>query len=99
MSQPNDTVSIRLRNREYQVKCPAEKIAELQEAANYLDVKMCDLSEGSTNPNFWDRLVVIAALNIAHEFLSLKKEKNYYIDNMNKKIIDLQNKIEQALAE
>lgn len=98
MTHQNDTVSVRLMDREYQVKCPPEKVAELQEAACYLDVKMRELSEGSKILSL-DRLVVIVALNIAHEFVSLKKQKNYYIDNMNKKIQDLQNKIEEALAE
>lgn len=98
MTHQNDTISVRLLDREYQVKCPSEKVAELQEAANYLDVKMRELSEGSKVLSL-DRLTVIVALNIAHEFVSLKKQKNYYIDNMNKKIQDLQNKIEEALAE
>lgn len=94
----SDIVAIKLLDREYQIKCPSEKIAELQEAATYLEKKMRELSEGGKIINF-DRIITIAALNITHELEKLRNEKKSYIDNMSKRIQDIQNKIDQALAQ
>lgn len=93
----NNVVIIKLLGREYQVKCPPDRVAELQEAAHYLDAKMRESTETGKilNP---DRFLMIAALNISHELLDLKKQKNSYIDNMHNRILELQNKIDQALA-
>lgn len=90
-------VSIKLLDREYQVKSPAEKVSELQEAANYLDAKMRELIDGGKKPNV-DLILMIAALNITHELTSLKKKEFSYIERMNKRILDLQSKIDEALA-
>lgn len=98
MSEQNDIVSIKLLDREYQIKCPPEKLADLQEATTYLDAKMRESSEGGKILNL-DRIMMIAALNITNELVSLKRQKNYLIDNMSSRIQELQNKIDQALAQ
>jgi cell division protein ZapA len=98
MNEKNDVVSIRLLDREYQIKCPAEKLADLQEAATYLDSKMRQAQENGKTLGI-DRLIMIAALNITSEMVSLKRQKDCYIDNMNLRIQEIQNKIDQALAE
>lgn len=98
MTDQIDVAAIKLLDREYQVKCPPEKVSELQEAAHYLDMKMKESAEGGKIINL-DRIFMIAALNIANELVSLKRQKNSYIDTMHKRILELQNKIEQALAE
>lgn len=98
MKEANDVVVIRLMDREYQVKCPPEKLADLQEAANYLDAKVRQTHENGKTLSI-DRIIMIAALNISNELLSLKRQKNNYIDNMSLRIQEIQNKIEQALAQ
>lgn len=98
MNEKNGVVSIRLLDREYQIKCPAEKLADLQEAATYLDSKMRQAQENGKTLGI-DRLIMIAALNITSEMVSLKRQKDCYIDNMNLRIQEIQNKIDQALAE
>lgn len=98
MNDTADTVAIKLLDREYQVKCPLDKVADLQEAANYLNIKM---RESMENGKFiqHDKILMIAALNIANELIALKRQKNYYIDTMSQRIVSLQNKIEEALSE
>lgn len=98
MTDQIDIVAIKLLDREYQVKCPPEKVADLQEAANYLDQKMRESSEGGKVINL-DRIFMIAALNISNELVNLKRQKNSYIDSMNRKILDIQNKIDSALSQ
>ena len=98
MSEQSDTVAIKLLDREYLVKCPYEKIADLQDAANYLDAKMRESTENSKIMNL-ERIFMIAALNITNELITLKRQKSSYIDNISQRIQDLQNKIDQALAQ
>lgn len=97
MTEKSDIVAIKLLGREYQVKCPPETVQNLQEAANYLDLKMRECTETGKILNL-DRIFMIAALNITNELITLKQQKNYYIDTMHQKILDLQNKIDLALA-
>lgn len=98
MKEANDVVVIRLMDREYQIKCPPEKLADLQEAAIYLDTKMRQAHESGKTLSI-DRIIMIAALNISNELVSLKRQKNSFIDNMSLRIQEIQNKIEQALAQ
>ncbi len=98
MSEKSDVVNIRLLGRDYQIKCPAEKLADLQEAATHLDAKMRQAQENGKSLSI-DRIIMIAALNITSEMVSLKRQKDCYIDNMSHRIQEIQNKIEQALAE
>lgn len=96
MSEAN-SISVKIMGQEYKVKCPPDKIAELQESAVYLDRLMHEIRE-SSNILSLDRIAVIAALNTAHEMLILKRQKHAYIDSLSKRIGDLQQKIQQTLA-
>jgi cell division protein ZapA len=96
MSDSHNTVSLSILGKIYKVKCPAEKIAELRESAQYLEDKMRKLSQ-SAKIQGADRLAVIAALNVSHELL-MEKKLTTYMDAMNRRIRDLQNKIDESLA-
>lgn len=98
MTDKNDAVVIKLMDREYQVKCPPEKLADLQEAACYLDSKMRQAQDQGKTLSI-DKIIMIAALNITNELVSLKRQKNSFIDNMSLRIQEIQNKIDQALAQ
>ncbi len=98
MSDQSNTVSVTVMDKTYKVKCPAEKISELRESAQYLDSKMREVSQTGKLLSV-DRVAVIAALNIVHELLLQKKQTNSYIDTMSKRIHDLQNKIDAVLEQ
>lgn len=97
MTDLQNSIVVKIMGQEYRVKCPPDKIAELQQSAVYIDHKMQEIREGG-NILSLDRVAVVAALNVAHEMLVLKKQKSNYIDLLNKRIQDLQSKIESALA-
>jgi cell division protein ZapA len=96
MTEAN-SISVKIMGQDYKVKCPPEKIAELQESAVHIDKMMQDIRDNS-NIIGLDRVAVIAALNVTHEMLILKKQKNAYIELLSKRIQELQQKIESALA-
>ena len=68
----NEPVSLRLIDREFLIACPPDEREGLLEAANFLDRKMRDLRSHAKTPGF-DRLAVLAAISITHEYLQLQK--------------------------
>jgi cell division protein ZapA len=64
-------VTVNILDRDYQVACSPEEEELLKSAAAYLDSKMREVRERG-NVIGIDRIAVMAALNIAHEFLQLK---------------------------
>jgi cell division protein ZapA len=96
MAQEVDTVSINILGREYQISCPPAEEEALRKSAKYLDKQMEKVkSRGSTLT--FEKLAVMAALNICHELLQQSQQaetsESDYID----KVRSLQEKIEAAL--
>jgi len=95
MTNDKNTISVKIMDSLYKIKCPPEKISDLKESSLYLENKMREIYE-STKIASIDRIVVIAAINIAHELLNQQKQKDNYIDAMNQRIQELHDKIENA---
>jgi cell division protein ZapA len=68
----NEPVALRLIDREFLIACPPEEREGLLEAASFLDRKMRELRAHAKTPGF-DRLAVLAAISITHEYLQLQK--------------------------
>ena len=96
MSDDN-LVSIKVLDRSYGVKCPANEEAQLQEAARYLEKQTALVRQSGTITSI-DRVLAVTALNITHELLLLKKQKNQYVDEVRDRVQGLQNKIENFLS-
>ncbi len=100
MSEPakNTTVSVRILEKEYQVACPEDQVEALSASARYLDRQMSEIRD--TGKVFgMDRIAVMAALNIANEFLANKgqaEEVNEFVDG---RVSSLTERISAALAE
>lgn len=97
MNDNDNVISVKIADRQYQVKCPPEETQSLQQAAQYLDEQMNKLRQGGSTTSV-DRIAVVAALNICHEFMQLQQQQTRYIDHMNERINKLQEKVQEALA-
>lgn len=98
MSDDSDNlISVNILNKNYKIKCPPEKAFELQQAAEHLDEQMRRMRQSGAISST-DSLAIVSALNISHELLHLKKQKNQYIDSMHERIHALQKRIENFLA-
>lgn len=95
--EENNIIAVKILGRSYKVKCPPDQTHELQESASYVNDQMKKIQK-LTNTNSTDRVAIVTALNICHELIQLKKQKNNYIDVMNQRIQDLQRRIENFLA-
>ena len=97
MSEPT-TVSVRILDKEYQVSCPPEEVDELTGAARFLDERMREIRE--TGKVFGlDRIAVMAALNISHEFLGLKTDHSDAVAGTDGKLSELTDRVIRVLAE
>lgn len=98
MTDSDNIVSIKILDRTYQVKCPPDEIAQLQESATYLDEQMRKMRQvGASTVNSVERLAVVAALNLCRELTMYKKQNNTYIDVVHDQIKLLQNRIQKFL--
>ena len=95
-----DVVLINIMGREFKIKCPKDKIDELQKAADYLDSKMQEVRRGDKSIAI-DRVAITAALNIAHDLILAKQNPHSKSndDNVPSESLDnLKQKINRALA-
>ena len=93
----DNLITIQILDRKYNIKCPAHEVLELQEAAKVVQNNMKQLKH-SGSVSSTDQLAIVSALNVTHELLLLKKQNNSYINVMNKRLQDLQKRIEKFLA-
>ena len=75
------TVTVSILDKEYQVSCGADEVAALKRSASYLDEKMREIKSGASVLGL-DRIAVMAALNIAHEYQDYKRQKEGYTLNI-----------------
>ena len=100
MSEPakQTTVSVKILEKEYQVACPDDEVDALSASARYLDRKMSEIRD--TGKVFGlDRIAVMAALNIANEFLANKGQVAEGSECVDDRVSALTDRISSALAE
>lgn len=94
-NQPvNSTIEIL--GKPYPVRCLESELPSLQEAAQYLNDKMTEIQSSGKAINL-ERIAIIAALNITHQFLQLDQQKSSFMVKMNQKITHLQDKLDAAI--
>lgn len=93
----NNIVSVRLLGKHYNIKCPPEQAEELQEAAQHIENRLHEMKSvnGSSNT---DRMLVVIALNLCHELMTLKKERANQVDSIDDKLRSLQARISEFLT-
>jgi cell division protein ZapA len=104
MADPNppNHLDITLLGKEYRVACPPEEREALQAAVSYVDEKMHEISD-RTKSNVAERIAVMAALNIAHEFLSAKANGGEPVGGLDfasarRRIADMEAQLDVVLA-
>jgi cell division protein ZapA len=97
MSGAEHLVTITIMDRAFQIKCPVEEVAELEESANFLNAEIRKIHQPG-QPKNMERLVLVAALNVVHELLVFKNQKNAYLDVMHEQIKSLQNRIQKFIG-
>ncbi len=90
-------VDVSIMGREFSIACPESEREALLAAVSYLDKKMCDIRDaGKVVGN--ERIAMMAALNLAHELLSLKSG-GVDIGDVKRRVTSMQRQIDDVLAQ
>jgi cell division protein ZapA len=75
MTDKAKALDVNIMGRSYKVTCPDEEREALLQAVAYLDQKMAEIKSGGRVANV-ERIAVMAALNIAHELLEARAQRD-----------------------
>jgi cell division protein ZapA len=98
MAEGAKTIEISILGRSYKIACEDDERDALLEAVAYLDGKMAEIKKGG-KVNGTDRIAVMAALNIAHELLSLKVGNGFDLGQAKRRISGIEAKLDAAIAQ
>ena len=91
-------LDVTIMGREFRVACPEDVQQALLESVSYLDKKMREIRDAGKVIGV-ERIAIMAALNIAHEFLSTRLAGNFDIGEYKRRMNSMQAQIEQAMAD
>jgi cell division protein ZapA len=89
-------VSVRIMEKEYVVACPYEERSALLDAAEFLNGRMREIRDSGKVVGH-DRIAVMAALNLAHEFLKGRDRESKLDSGVNHRVRALRERVESAL--
>ena len=97
MSDGADTVEVNLLGRTYRVACEEGERESLMQAVAYLDAKMNEIRKAGKIAGS-ERIAVMAALNVAHELLSVRLGGGFDLGQAKRRINAIESKIDAAIA-
>jgi len=91
------SIEVTVLGRSYTVACSDAEREALLQAVAYLDGKMAEIKKAGKVAGT-ERIAVTAALNIAHELLSMRLGEGFDVGEARRRIVDFEAKLEAALA-
>lgn len=95
MTQENN-VSVQILDREFLVACDEDEKSNVLASAKHLNDRLREI-KGRSRVITTDRLVVLAALNMANDLINLQSKVHGYEKSLSK-VSNLQEKLDSALA-
>ena len=92
------TIEVTLLGRSYRVACGDDEREALLQAVAYLEGKMGEIKKSGKVAGT-ERIAVMAALNIAHEFLTTKVGGGFDIAEIKRRMAGMETVIDRALSE
>jgi cell division protein ZapA len=89
-------ITVQILDKEYRIACPAGEEEALRESATFLNKRIIEVRESGKviGP---DRITVMAALNLAHEFLSERSKQEQVTSSINNRVRTLHERIDNAI--
>ena len=98
MTHPDQArVSVRIMEKEYVVACPYEERSALLDAAEFLNSRMREIRDSGKVVGL-DRIAVMTALNLAHEFLRVKDQESRIDSGVGGRVRALRERVESVLG-
>jgi cell division protein ZapA len=95
--QDQARVSVRIMEKEYVVACPYDERSALLDAAEFLNARMREIRDSGKVVGL-DRIAVMAALNLAHEYLKGKDRESRLDNGVGQRVRALRERVEGALG-
>ena len=95
--QDQARVSVRIMEKEYVVACPYEERSALLDAAEFLNARMREIRDSGKVVGL-DRIAVMAALNLAHEYLRVKDRASRVGSGVGGRVRALRERVEGVLG-
>jgi cell division protein ZapA len=96
MSADPKGLQISIMGREFRVACPENEQDGLLEAVEYLNRKMHEIRDNGKVVGI-ERIAIMAALNIAHELLSIKVGGGFDLAEVKRRMNQMETILDQAL--
>ena len=98
MSPPDQArISVRIMDREYVVACAYDERSALLDAAEFLNTRMREIRDTGKVVGL-DRIAVMAALNLAHEFLKVRDRETKVDSGAGHRVRAMRERVESALG-
>jgi cell division protein ZapA len=97
MADAAKTVEVSLLGRTYRVACDDAEREALMQAVAYLDGKMNEIRKSGKVMGA-ERIAVMAALNVAHEMLSVKLGTGFDLGQAKRRISAIESQLDSAIA-
>jgi cell division protein ZapA len=97
MTEGPKTIEVSLLGRTYRVACEDGEREALLQAVAYLDGKMNEIRKAGKVMGA-ERIAVMAALNVAHELLSVRLGGGFDVGQAKRRISAIESKIDAAIA-
>ena len=93
-----NTLDVTILDRDFRIACREDERVKLLEAVDYLDKKMRESSNLGKVVTV-ERIAIMAALNIAHEFLNTRIGNGFDVGEFKRRMNAMQETIDATLAE
>ena len=97
MSDTAKTLEVTLLGRTYRVACADGEREALLQAVAYLDGKMNEIRKSGKVMGA-ERIAVMAALNVAHELLSVKLGSGFDVGHAKRRLSAIESQLDAAIA-
>lgn len=97
MASDTKGLDVTILGREFRIACPEHEQQALLEAVDFLDKRMREIRDSGKVIGL-ERIAIMAALNIAHELLRTRGDREQPVQ-WRRRISDMQAQIDQALAD
>ncbi len=95
---PAKPVRVSILDKEYLISCTDDEREQLYSVVEFLNDKLLEV-KNSGKVIGTERVVVMAALNIANELLAYKQKNKHYTESVDSMVKRLQAKIDDVLVE
>lgn len=96
MSKEAPGMDVSILGRQFRVACTDDEKQELQKAVSYLDAKMREIRDSGKVIGV-ERIAIMAALNMAHELLSVRVG-GVDLGEVRRRMTEMRTRIDEVLA-